>query len=128
MAAEDNYVHPYDDQSDKELVALIKHGTRTQRNEACAVFHHRYSRDIWRYIQSKGVSRDESADILQDVWLIACQKISDFEWRDKPVKAWLITIARNKVREYFRKTPDEVSLEQISDILWAGLQLDDASP
>ena len=57
---------------------------------------------VKRYIRFRVNDPTEADDILQDVCLTAFQKFSALREKES-FKAWLITIARNKVNDYFRK-------------------------
>lgn len=56
---------------------------------------------IERYVRFRIISRADADDVLQDVYLAAYQRFSQLKSRES-FKAWLISIARNKCRDYFR--------------------------
>ncbi len=61
-------------------------------------------------------SRSDAEDILQEVYLTAYQKFSQLKERDA-FKAWLISIARNKCNDYFRRKAAglEIPIDALSE-------------
>ncbi len=57
---------------------------------------------VERFVKFQIQSREDAEDVLQEVYLTACRKFSQLKCRDS-FKAWLISIARNKCNDYFRK-------------------------
>lgn len=118
--------------TDEKLLAMIKAGTRSQQRNAFSVLYNRYYLDIWHFIKSKGLSETDAKDIFSDVWLIALEGLCDFEWQGKPIKAWLITTAKNKWLEFIRKTQTALPLEDVNtqalSFIDAALQLDEHLP
>jgi RNA polymerase sigma-70 factor (ECF subfamily) len=93
--------------SDEESLQLIKDGTESQCIEAFSALYNRYYRDVWRFIRSKAPNENEAKDIFGEVWLVVIEKISEFEWRGVPIKAWLFEIAERQVRASSRKRKEE---------------------
>ena len=58
--------------------------------------------------------RADSEDIIQEVFLKGFQRFHQLSSQDS-FKAWMLTIARNEVNEYFRSRPNETSLETVED-------------
>lgn len=52
---------------------------------------------IWRSVQRLGVAASQTDDVVQDVFLIAHQKLSGFEGRSS-IKTWLYGIALRRAR------------------------------
>jgi RNA polymerase sigma-70 factor, ECF subfamily len=68
-----------------------------------------YAPLVYRWCRRWDLPQQESADILQDVFQAVAASIGSFR-REKPgdtFRGWLRTIARNKVRDYFRKAGRE---------------------
>ena len=65
-----------------------------------------------RLVRFKISSRTDADDLLQEVFLAAFEKFETLR-DEKNFKPWLLSIARNKCRDYYRKKMDEreVSLE-----------------
>lgn len=57
---------------------------------------------VERYVRFRLHSREDAKDILQEVYLTAYQKFTQLKNRDS-FKAWLISIARNKCNDYYRR-------------------------
>ncbi len=72
--------------SDEKLLELIKDGTRSQRQDAFSEVYRRYYEDVWRFTMSKGLSEAEAKDIFSEVWIVALEKLCQFEWQGKPFK------------------------------------------
>lgn len=71
---------------------------------------------VERLVRYKLPSRFDAEDVLQDTYLTALLKFDSL--RDKTAfKAWILTIARNKCNEYFRKKAQvlDISLEELSE-------------
>jgi RNA polymerase sigma-70 factor (ECF subfamily) len=64
-----------------------------------------FSPIVYRWSRQSGLTDDESADVVQDVFISIAKSISCFERRNEKAsfRSWLATITRNRVRDYFRK-------------------------
>ncbi|QEG38319.1 RNA polymerase sigma factor [Roseimaritima ulvae] len=63
---------------------------------------------VYRWCRASGVSEADAADVVQEVFTAVARAVPQFQ-RDKPqgsFRAWLATITRNKVRDYFRRGRD----------------------
>lgn len=63
---------------------------------------HSYEADIFGYIKHSVGSADIAKDIYQDVYLQALQNIHHMDI-NRSLKNWLMTVARNKVINYYRE-------------------------
>jgi RNA polymerase sigma-70 factor (ECF subfamily) len=55
------------------------------------------------WVARAGVPASDVDDLVQDVLLVVCRKIAEFEWRGKGAfRAWLRTILANKAGDYIR--------------------------
>lgn len=64
-----------------------------------------YSPMIYRWCRQCGLQSDDSRDIGQEVFAAVAANLEGFR-RDRPgasFRAWLWTIARNKIRDHFRR-------------------------
>jgi len=64
-----------------------------------------YGPEVYRWARQVGLQDSDAADIAQDVFLAVVNNIHKFR-RDKPndsFRGWLWTIARNKIRDFFRQ-------------------------
>lgn len=57
---------------------------------------------VERYVRFRLHAREDAEDVLQEVYLTSYQKFSQLKNRDS-FKAWLISIARNKCNDYYRR-------------------------
>lgn len=64
---------------------------------------------VERFVKFKIIERDAAEDILQDVYMTAMQKFGSLKNKDA-FKAWIISIARNKCNDYFRKKARMIEL------------------
>jgi RNA polymerase sigma-70 factor (ECF subfamily) len=65
--------------------------------------YNEYKKPVYHLILSKiSVDREAAEDILQDTFLAALNSLSRLK-NPAHIDAWLITIAKNKVVDYFRK-------------------------
>ena len=60
----------------------------------------RASVDVHRFVSQRVANRADAADISQETLLTACAKLSTF--RGENLHAWLYTIARNLIIDYYR--------------------------
>ena len=57
---------------------------------------------VERFVRFKIGSKADADDIIQEVFLTAYQKFAQIKNKDS-FKIWIISIARNKCNDYFRK-------------------------
>lgn len=74
--------------------------------------------EIFGYIKSAVGNYDLARDLCQDVYLSALQNIEQLE-PDKPLRNWLITVARNRVINYFRERKRRQFEELDENLLFA---------
>jgi RNA polymerase sigma-70 factor (ECF subfamily) len=87
-----------DDESvDHDLAMRIRAGD----TDAFKEFYNRYSQRLISLLCSKGMDQPEAEDILQQAFLIIWEKRSDLS-DNKSIRAFLFTIALNRLRNHFR--------------------------
>ncbi len=76
---------------------------------------------VERFVRFRIGPKADADDVLQDVFLVAYQKFSQLKNKES-FKAWIISIARNKCNDYFRKKAiqyeipfDELTEKELSD-------------
>lgn len=69
---------------------------------AFEVLFSRYGGILQGYLQRQLFRPDEAADVLQDVFLQVHRARRDYD-PTRPLRPWLFTIARNLLREHFRR-------------------------
>lgn len=72
---------------------------------------------VERFVRFKINSKADADDILQEVYMTAYQKFAQLKNRDS-FKAWIISIARNKCNDYFRRIANqfEIPLEELAEL------------
>lgn len=84
--------------TDKELIGRIKTGNQ----DAFKELYRRYSDLLFAFIMIRvDNDKEASSDIWQETWIIAVEKISDFNFKSS-VFTWLCAIAKNKISDYYR--------------------------
>lgn len=64
-----------------------------------------FSPEVYEWARKAGLQPTDASDVLQEVFRAVVASIADFR-RDRPndsFRGWLWTIARNKIRDHFRK-------------------------
>lgn len=71
---------------------------------------------VERFVRFRLNSKEDADDVLQDVYFTAYQKFSQLK-NKASFKAWIISIARNKCNDYFRKkaTQFEIPIEELTE-------------
>lgn len=71
---------------------------------------------VERFVRFRLDSMADADDVLQEVFLAACQNFSKLK-DSSCFKAWLIRIARNKCNDYFRKKASrpEIPLDNLAE-------------
>ena len=72
---------------------------------------------VERFVRFRMNYRIDADDILQEVFLLAYQKFPQLKNKES-FKAWIISIARNKCNDYFRKKAAqwEIPIEELSNV------------
>lgn len=61
------------------------------------------------YVRFRLASRMDAEDVLQEIYLTACQKFDQLKKKES-FKPWIICIARNKCNDYFRKKAKQLEI------------------
>lgn len=76
---------------------------------------------VERFVRFRLNARADADDVLQETYLVACQKFRQLKNKES-FKAWIISIARNKCNDYFRRKAaqceiltDEITERELSD-------------
>ncbi|MBE5761506.1 MAG: sigma-70 family RNA polymerase sigma factor [Clostridiales bacterium] len=71
---------------------------------------------VERFVRFRISSKADADDVLQEVYFTAYQKLAQLKNKDA-FKAWIISIARNKCNDYFRKkaTQYEITIEELTE-------------
>lgn len=78
---------------------------RAKRPEAWQRLVELYGRSVYRWCRRAGLDPADAADVVQDVFGAVAAHVGGFR-RDRPgdsFTAWLAAIARNKIRDHYRR-------------------------
>ena len=84
-----------------EVWALVE---RAQAGDADAFaqIYHRYLDVVFRFIYFRVTNRQVAEDLTAETFLRALKRIGGVTWQGRDIGAWLVTIARNLVADYFK--------------------------
>jgi RNA polymerase sigma-70 factor (ECF subfamily) len=71
--------------------------------EAFGELYERYVDRVYRHVYYLTRDRTEAEDLTAETFLRAWQAIGRYQWRDKPLLSWLLTIAHNLVISRMRR-------------------------
>jgi RNA polymerase sigma-70 factor (ECF subfamily) len=97
-----------------ELTQLIR---AAKENDPLAFerLYERFAESIYRYFYSRVGNQVDADDLTAQTFLIVLEKLPRYLERGR-FKAWLFTIAHNKVMDHFRKAKPDVALERASSL------------
>jgi RNA polymerase sigma-70 factor (ECF subfamily) len=75
-----------------------------------------YANDVKRLIMSKVKDTQITNDLVQEVFIKVHTKLTTVE-DERKVKSWLLSVSRNTVLDYFRKSDKEIPLEKAATIV-----------
>jgi RNA polymerase sigma-70 factor (ECF subfamily) len=105
-----------------EEVSLV-HKAKSGDSEAFAQLYDAYIERVYRYIYFRVSDGDATEDLVSQVFLKAWENLGRYKTGSSPFIAWLYTIARNMVIDYYRARKDTMPLEEA-----AALPSDTQSP
>lgn len=76
---------------------------RERSPEAWTAIYNAYYRPIYRYVRARVFDETTAADIASAVFVEGIASISSYQYRGKPLLAWLYRIARNLISNHQRK-------------------------
>jgi len=89
-------------QSDKALIRDLQSNDPKTQETAFDLFYARFTPQIKRQIQRRGISEADAETIISDVWDFVVDAIPEFEYQGIPIWHWLSSITRNKIQEFGR--------------------------
>ena len=100
-----------DQTPDSVLIVAAKNGD----NAAWETLFERYRRPVYAFV-SRMLNGDAMTadDIFQDLWIKVMNKICTYQ-EDGKFAAWLFSIARNQVLEYFRREKSRAKIGKVTD-------------
>ncbi|MBI4137160.1 sigma-70 family RNA polymerase sigma factor [Candidatus Roizmanbacteria bacterium] len=94
-----NLLHTVESYPDAHLVSRAQKGD----TEAFGKLYMKYIDGIFRFLYIRtGYQQEEAEDLTEMVFYKAWEHISRFKGDGEHVKAWLFTIARNRLTDYYR--------------------------
>lgn len=96
--------------TDNELVALAQAGD----NKAFSQLYDAYIRKIYNFVYYKTLNKEVAEDIVSSVFLKAWRSLATYN--ENNFSAWLYTIARNTVIDYYRQKKDHKDIDDCWDL------------
>lgn len=84
--------------TDEHVMARVKNGQLDQLNE----LFDRYSRRLYSYFLKSTMSKDDSDDLTQDLFIRVMKYRKSYK-EGQRFEIWIFQIARNMVKDHFRK-------------------------
>ena len=94
--------------SSASISSTLLQRVRAKRPEAWERLVDLYGPSVYRWCRRAGIGPADAADVVQEVFAAVARCVDDFR-RDRAADsftAWLATIARNKIRDHFRRQKD----------------------
>lgn len=110
-------------QLNTQSVALVMKA-KSGDPDAFGELYRLYFTPVYRYILLRVGRASLADDMVQDVFLKAWRAVTRYEDTGKPFLAWLFTIARNTIYDFYRKKQDVL----IHDILKDENEIADETP
>jgi RNA polymerase sigma-70 factor (ECF subfamily) len=104
-------VLPLDRSSEPDDLALVR-AVRADPT-AFAPLYERYRDRVYWYVRTRTASSEDAADLLQQVFLQALDRIDQYSPQKGPFVAWLFGIARHVVSSHNRRRRPNVSWDLI---------------
>lgn len=103
-AARTGTPHPARPASDDAAAEVWRLVERAQAGdgEAFGQIYHRYLDTVFRFIYFRVTNRQVAEDLTAETFLRALKRIGSVTWQGRDLGAWLVTIARNLVADYFK--------------------------
>jgi RNA polymerase sigma-70 factor (ECF subfamily) len=96
--------------NDADLIRAVQAGDRA----SLAILYERYVKGVWRYVHTH-LSRDYEAaeDVVSETFLAAIRTVQAFDPERGTVYGWLLGIARNKLRDHWRRAERVAAVQAI---------------
>lgn len=93
--------------SDKDIIKKIKNGEIDYYSKIVK----KYTILIYRYIERKLFKKDETDDLVQNVFISFYKAIEKFD-SERPIKPYLFQIVQNELKMYFRSYKKNLPLDE----------------
>lgn len=98
---------------DLKIVHAFKLGNRDEFIK----LYDKYLKQIYNFIYYKTSHKETAEDLTSQTFLKALRKLTDFqEKEDASLSAWLFTIARNNVSDYYRSYKANKDIDDVWDL------------
>nr|WP_084472070.1 ECF subfamily RNA polymerase sigma factor, BldN family [Haloglycomyces albus] len=94
--------HRRDDSIDDDRITDLVERAQAGESEAFGDIYDHYSDTVYRYIYFRVNSIQLAEDLASETFVRALRRITSFKWQGRAFGAWLITIARNLVVDYYK--------------------------
>jgi RNA polymerase sigma-70 factor, ECF subfamily len=94
--------------------SLVERAVERDRAAFTALYELHVER-VFRHVCYQVADRTDAEDITQDVFVKAWKSIHKYRWTGAPFVAWLITIARNAVTDYYRSRKNTRRLDEVPE-------------
>lgn len=78
-----------------------------------------FSEPLKRYIKNRVANEEDTEDILQEVFIKINNNLKNLE-DEKKIHAWIYTITRNTITDYYRKNSKKPELVELDEYISAG--------
>lgn len=97
----------------KQITDLV---AQAQTNPAdFGLIYQEYIQSIYKYIYSRVGNQQDAEDLTSQTFTSALQSLHKYR-NQGYFSAWLFTIARNKVRDFYRNNKHEIDVENIDNL------------
>lgn len=92
---------PESDDPAAKVWAIVERAQAGDR-DALGELYARYRNPVWRFIRYRVGHKELAEDLTQQVFVRMLTSLGDVRWQGRDLGAWLITVARNVVFDYFK--------------------------
>ncbi len=105
---------------DRSLLQLAQQGDAT----ACTALYDRYYEAVYRYCYYHVGDVDLAQDVTSDVFCRMVENLGNLRLDDRPLLAWLYTVARNRTADVHRRKGQRAELALDEVLVDSSLQTD----
>jgi len=100
---------------EKADIKLVEDAKKDSRKYE--LLYKKYAKDVFNYIWYRvGHNRDVAEDLMQNVFVRAFEHLNKFRQRGYSYRTYLLTITKNVLVNYFKKSKLTVSLDDLTEI------------
>lgn len=83
--------------------------------QAFTLLYEQHFQSIFKFVSMRVGDKETAEDLTSTIFLKAWQKLSGFELRGIPFRAWLFRIARNAIIDHYRTSKKAVPLDLVNE-------------